>query len=92
MRVFQFLGEILEISQILTLLELLVYMLKPKAGYRRVAKYDIEWLFLQFTIFNKAGQGDHIEFCPLLLLVVRHIRLLSSQGMGLCATHKGPTE
>ncbi len=26
------------------------------------------------------------------LIVDRHIRLLSSQGMGLCAKHKGPTE
>ncbi len=28
----------------------------------------------------------------LLLIVDRHIRLLSSQGMGLCAKHKGSTE
>ena len=44
-----------------------------------------------YTIFIRI-LGFNFRLLLLLLLVVRDKRLLFSQGMGLCATHKRPTE
>ncbi len=38
------------------------------------------------------GLSPMTQNTQLLIVVDRHIRLLSSQGMGLCAKHKGLTE